>query len=324
MKQPGPATEALSPNRPNDIRTSRNVPSLPHADKTCIVVCADRQIFALLVGLLLSLRRLDRRRRHVGVIDIGLTPEQRAHVATLCESVVDVDAALLTPIHPLIIKGIEGASPFWKAQACRPYLREYFPGFRRYVHLDADMWVQDGDFLDAACDIMDSGRAVIVPEVDSSYSNMINLEENRNYFHVKREVTRQIFGQAIADAGAAIHHYNTGFFGLAHDAPHWGMFKDYLIEAYKPGYHHLTEQITFGIVLLNLKAVVCLPAVCNWMCTLAMPVRDAQGLWRSPVFPGEHIRLLHLTGTDKLNRYRPAGLLFDEGRYLDDVAALTA
>lgn len=296
----------------------------PTADtgRTCLVICADRQIFQLLVGMLLSLRGLDRARYFVGILDIGLTPAQRDYVAGLCDRVMAVDDALLSPIHPQIVRSIEGTSPFWKAQACRPYLREYFPGFGYYVHLDADMWVQDPDFLDAARTIMDRGHAVIVPEVDASYSHLLELAENQNYFHVKREVTRQVFGDNIAQGAATIHHFNTGFFGLAHDAPHWALFKQYLVEAYKPGYHHLTEQITFGIVLLNLKAVTCLPAVCNWMCTLAMPVRDAQGRWCSPVFPGEHIRLLHLTGTDKLNRYRPLGLLFDEGRYLDEIAAL--
>lgn len=297
------------------------MPSSPNADKACLVVCADRQIFALLVGLLLSLRRLDRRRYHVALIDVGLTPAQREHVAALCDTVVPVDERLLSPLDPRVAAGIADASPFWRAQACRPYLREYFPGFRHYVHIDADMWVQRTDFLDAAFELMDAGQVVIVPEVDSTYAHVSTLSDNQHYFHVKREVTRQIFGEAIAAQSGTVHHFNTGFFGMRHDLPHWDLFKRYLVEAYKPGYHHLTEQITFGLVLLNLGAVICLPAVCNWMCNLAPPVRNADGEWCSPVFPHEPIRLLHLTGTNKLDRYRPLGLLYDEGRYLDALPA---
>jgi hypothetical protein len=293
------------------------VPSSLHAAKACLVICADRKIFELLVGMLLSLRILDRRRYFVGLIDVGLTVRQRAYAATLCDAVVEVNDRLLSPLDPRVAADIAKASPFWRAQACRPYLPEYFPGFRHYVHLDADMWVQRADFLDAAFDLMDAGRVVIVPEVDSTYPHISRLADNQNYFHVKREVTRQIFGDAIAAQVGSLHHFNTGFFGMRHDLPHWDLFKRYLIEAYKPGYHHLSEQITFGIVLLNLGSMTCLPASCNWMCNLAPPVRGPGGEWCSPVFPHEPIRLLHLTGTNKLERYKPIGLLYDEGRYLD-------
>lgn len=291
--------------------------------RTCVIVCADRHVFDLLIGFLLSVRGLDKARFAVKLIDAGLTSAQRDYAADLCDGVAPIDERLLAPLNPQTAAMIEAKSPFWRAQSCRPYLPDYFPGYRHYIHMDADMWVQNLDVFDAVVSAMDAGEVAIAPEVDVAYAHIGQLNANRDYFNVKRQVTRQIFGDAIADQLAAVHHFNTGFFGMAADAPHWAMFRQYLTEAQKVGYHHLMEQITFGIVLLNLGRGRFMPAVCNWMCNQATPIRKADGVWRSPVFPHEEIRVLHLTGTDKIARYQPLGLLYDEGRYLADIAALS-
>lgn len=296
--------------------------SAPARETTCFAVCADRGIFDLLVGLLLSLQRVDRQRFRIGIIDTGLTEAQRDHVAPLCDAIERIDNDRLVVLDPRLEERIVGQSPYWRSQACRPYLREYFPGHRYYIHLDADMWVQRPGFFDDAVAIMDRGQVIIVPEADVAYPHSLTLADNRNYFAGKAYVVRQSLGDGVAQETAALPFLNTGFFGMRNDLPHWELFLEQLRRMFQHGYHHLTEQLAFNVVLLQHGGFTALPAQCNWMCSWATPVRGGDGLWRSPVYPHAPIDILHLTGTDKRSRYSHLGLLYDGGRYLDGIAHL--
>ncbi len=291
-------------------------------DTTCFAVCADRGIFDLLVGLLLSLKGMDRSRYKIGVIDTGLTDAQRDFIAPLCDAVERIDQARLVVLAPQLEERIIAVSPYWRSQACRPYLREYFPGHRYYIHLDADMWVQRPGFFDDAVAIMEKGQVIIVPEADVAYPHSTTLADNMTYYSGKSYVVRQSLGETIGQETAALPFLNTGFFGMRNDLPHWEFFVEQLKRMFLHGYHHLTEQLAFNVVLLQHKGFTALPAQCNWMCSWAPPARGADGLWRSPVYPYAPIDILHLTGTDKRARYSRLGLLYDGGRYLDDIAHL--
>lgn len=294
-----------------------------NAGTTCLVVCADSNIFDLLVGLLLSLRGRDRSRYVVGLIDVGLDQPQRDYLRDLCDGIEPVRSEWLVPLSDGIRQKIEGQSPFWRAQACRPFLPEYFPGHHHYVHLDADMWVQGFGFLDAARGFMDAGKMVIVPESDATYPHLFSWEASERYAADKAVLTAQILGETVARQTAAMPYLNTGFFGLHRDAPHWAVFKDWLGRVFARGYHHLSEQMTLNAVIYHLAdRVQTMPAVCNWLCSYATPVRDEQGRWCSPGYPRQPIDLLHLTGTNKVARYKPLGLLYDGGAYLPGIAHL--
>lgn len=293
------------------------------AGTTCLVVCADSNIFDLLVGLLLSLQGRDRSRYAVGLIDIGLTPAQREYLGGLCDAIEPVRDTLLVVLPDEVRLKIEGQSPFWRAQGCRPFLPDYFPGHRYYVHLDADMWVQSFGFLEAARDMMDAGKAVIVPESDALYRHLYSWTDSQRYFTDKASLTAQILGDTVARQTGSMPYLNTGFFALHRDAPHWAVFKDWLGRAFARGYHHLSEQITLNAVIYHLVGQVqTMPAVCNWLCSYATPVRGPDGVWCTPGYPSRPIELLHLTGTDKVARYRPLGLLYGGGGYLKDIAHL--
>jgi hypothetical protein len=286
------------------------------SDVTCLVICADRNIFDLLAGMLLSLDRRDRDRYAVHLIDVGLTDSQRDWALDHCDGVSPLRDDLLTPLPPQLAERIDRTSPFWRAQFCRPFLPEYFPGYRDYVHLDADMWVQGFGFLDAARAAMAAGEVVIVPESDTCYPHLAVVADSERYVAAKAALTEQILGPTVAKQTAAMPYLNTGFFGMNPAMPHWGLFKEWLGRVTSRGYHHLSEQLTFNVVVYQLGRARLLPAVCNWMCSLSTPVRGADGVWRTPTYPNTPIDLLHLTGTGKTARYQPLGMLYDDGRYL--------
>lgn len=294
----------------------------PQQQLIAMVFAADAAIFPLLVGLLRSLAGLDRGRFALCLIDLGLTPAQRAYVAPLIDQIENIDDARL--VHPAadIIRDIEPRVPFWRALTSRPYIPDYFPGYRGYINVDADIWFQKLDVLDFMAAEIDAGRLVIAPEMDPAYSIFQSASAHEEFVKDKRTLTRAFFGEDLAAMTAAMPYYNIGLYGLPANAKHWGMFKHYLTEITKEKFHFLCESVVFNIVMLQLRNFTLLPATCNWMCSLADPALGADGLWRSPAYPFPVIETLHLTGARKLENYRPRGLLYNGGRYLDDLAGL--
>lgn len=290
--------------------------------RTALVTAADAAIFPLLVGLLRSLAPLDRGKFALCLIDLGLSPGQRAYVEPLFDRIENIDDARLVRPAPDIIRDIEPRVPFWRALTSRPYIPDYFPGFAAYINIDADTWFQRLDVLDYMADETAAGRLVIAPEMDPAYKTFHSASAHEESVKDKRTLTRAFFGDSLADMTAALPYYNIGLYGLPADARHWGVFKHYLTEIAKEKFHFLCESVVFNIVMLQLRNFTLLPATCNWMCSLADPVRGADGQWRSPAYPFPVIEMLHLTGAHKLDNYRPRGLLFDDGRYLDEIAAL--
>lgn len=287
-----------------------------------LVVAADAAIFPLLIGLRRSLAGLDREKFQLCLIDLGLTPGQRAHVEPLFDRIENIDDARLAHPAPDIIRDIEPRVPFWRALTSRPYIPDYFPGYRGYVNVDADVWFQKLDVLDHMAAEIDAGRLVIAPEMDPAYRIFHSASAHEESVKDKRTLTRVFFGDDLADMTAAMPYYNIGLYGLPADAKHWSVFKHYLTEITKEKFHFLCESVVFNIVMLQLRGFSLMAATSNWMCSLADPVRGSDGLWRSPAYPYPVIEALHLTGAGKLENYRPRGLLQDEGRYLAEIADL--
>ncbi|OYD83391.1 hypothetical protein [Azospirillum brasilense] len=306
------------------LMSARAMETVQFEADTAVVICADHGVFELLAGLLLSLRPLDRRRYRVCLVDVGLTAAQRDYVTPLCDFIAPVRDDLVVWPHPQLVAQLDRQIPFWKAMLCRPFLRDYFPGFQCYLHLDADVWVQNSAVLDAAAEGVRNGRAVIVPEADAAYPFLTSHTANAHSVRERAKLITRFFGEEVATLAGALPYYNLGFYGLRHDAPHWDLFRDSLRDATRTTFHFLCEQIVLNIVMFQMQNTLLLPATANWMCSMAVPMRGADGLWRSPIYPHTPIDLLHLTGTDKLERYRPLGLLYDGGRYLEGIAHLAA
>lgn len=304
--------------------TTTAPPPVPSTQPTAIVVAADRAIFPLLMGLLhsLELGGLDRRRFALCLIDIGLSPAQRDHLAGIVDRIEPIDDARL--VHPRadIIRDIEPLVPFWRALTSRPFLPDYFPGFRNYINLDADTWFQKLDVLDHMVREMEAGRTVIAPEMDPAYRTFRAANLHEEMVKDKHTLTRVFFGDDLANMTGAMPYFNIGLYGVPAGSRHWEIFRHYLTEITKEKFHFLCESVVLNIVLLQLREFTPLPATCNWMCTLADPVRGADGLWRSPTYPFPVIEMLHLTGAHKMDNYGPRGLLFDDGRYLPGIARL--
>jgi lipopolysaccharide biosynthesis glycosyltransferase len=292
-------------------------------NQTAIVICADRGVFALLVGLLRSLTPLDRSKFVICIIDVGLTDEQCDYLYGICDRLEKVSNDLLIMPHEQISAVLDKNVPFWRAQMCRPFLRDYFPGFKHYIHLDGDTWFQNLAMLDAAVAQMDEGNIVIVPEADVAYPFLNSHEKNYEYFIGRHKLVTRFFDVEIEKLAATLPYYNTGLFCMPANAPHWDLFREYLSQCIGKGYQFLVEQLAFNVAMFVGKNYSLLPATCNWMCSVVTPIK-INDKWCSPIYPFTEIDMLHLGGSDKLERYSSLGLLYGDGVYVDEIRHLFA
>jgi hypothetical protein len=262
------------------------------AGSLVIVSGADRGYFPLLQDTVLSVRAL-RPEAAVGVLDLGLAPDQRDWLDRQLVRVVE-------PGWDLDYPGRSRMPSTFKAQVARPFLPRHFPGFRTYLWLDADAWVQDWRAVDMYCAAASAGRLAIVPEIDRAYKRHYKRPKWfgrtlawKNY--------REAFGWRTADRLGRNPILNCGVFALLADAPHWAAWARVLALVLRRTRFFFVEQTALNYVVFaeRLPADL-LPAYCNWMPGDAAPAFDpARGRFVEPYTPHEPIGVMHLAGPEQ-------------------------
>ena len=66
----------------------------------------------------------------------------------------------------------------------RPFIKDYFPGYEKYIWLDADTYVLQDEFIDNLDQATISKDIAIAPEINESYFlKIINLELKESFHH---------------------------------------------------------------------------------------------------------------------------------------------
>jgi hypothetical protein len=131
------------------------------SDRLLIVSGADSAYFSLLRDTVLSVRT-QRRDAEIGILDVGLEPEQRAWLAQRVTHLVHPDWGIDFP-------GREHTPEARKAQFARPFLPRHFPGYETYLWIDADAWLQDWRVVGLYARAARGGKLAITPEIDRAY-----------------------------------------------------------------------------------------------------------------------------------------------------------
>src|SRR5579862_3349572 len=191
-----------------------------------IVSGSDSGYFPLLKDLVCSIR--DKREGEctaLAAFDVGLRAEERDWLERA---------------------GVKVASPGWdlefprrdqmpivcQAQIARAFLPRHFPGYRFYIWIDADAWVQEWSAVEMLLAAARDGALAICPEIDRSYKR-----------HYKRpkflgltlpwRCYREAFGWRVADRLGRNPMLNSGVFALRGDTPHWQSWADAMSTALK-------------------------------------------------------------------------------------------
>lgn len=263
-----------------------------------IASAADAAYFPLLQDMVMSVRA-QRPGAAIGILDLGLLPEQRAWLA-------DEDAEMVRPDWDLDFPGRGRAPEAFKAQVARPFLPRHFPGYEMYLWIDADAWVQDWRAVELYCAAAGRERLAIVPEIDRAYKRHYKRPKLfgrtlawKNY--------REAFGWRAADRLGRNPMVNCGVFALHRDAPHWHAWARLLARVLRRTRFFYVEQtaLNYAIFAEHLP-IDFLPAYCNWLAGDAAPAFDRRrGLFVEPYAPHEVIGVMHLAGpAQKTQRFR--------------------
>ena len=267
-----------------------------------IISLADSNYFNLLNELVDSINRFEQSKEiDICIMDAGLTTDQ---IKILQKKVFQIKKAEWDIEVPNSkVKGRE----WLKSQVSRAFIPNYFPGYKKYLWIDADAWVNSWNSIDLYFKGCENKKLAIATSADRSYGRVLRAEwifgslariRSQNYKHAKSSG----FSEKVARDVALQPHLNIGLFSLEENAPHWDAWQKNLKKALSPGKIWGSEQIAMNITIYsdNLDVEI-LPAYCNWTHIGAMKFDKKNSTFVEPYLPNHEIGIVHLAGKNNDN-----------------------
>lgn len=257
------------------------------ARQTILITGADSNYFPLMSDAISSFRSFPQSHDvALGVLDFGLDEEQRRWIMEKGGQIVAPEILMSVPDH---LRGKR-----YLGYLARPFLREYFPGHRRYIWLDADAWMQTWDVIDALIPGADECGLAAAHESDPGYS----FDARLTAWNTKHYLLG--YGPVV---GARLmlrrRRVNNGVFCLLGDAPHWDRWRTAMSKAV-----HVTgraiphDQFALNRVLfVDGLPVRLLAPPNNWICSRGVPRWDSKRkAFCTPNREAATISVMHLAG----------------------------
>lgn len=262
--------------------------------KRIIITATDDGYAELTLDLLRSLHQWETPLADaIGVLDVGMGAAAREQIGRYANTIVEpgwdfhVDPA------------IREQRPHVRALLARPMLRDYFPGYDRYLWLDSDMWVQERFAVEWFFAAGTNEAMALVPSSDRSY------HYHSSHIHWRRSYLEAYFGEDALQLYQTSQYYNAGAFCLSAKAAHWALWARYFQQALARRPHNVCDQAVLNYMIWkeNLR-IHPLPSRCNWLCQYCVPGMDlAAGQYCEPFIPHVPLGILHLAGKSKQRRF---------------------
>ena len=271
-------------------------------NKNTIISLADANYFNLINELIDSINRFEESKEvDICIMDAGLTGEQ---IKILEKKVFQIKKAKWDIIVPdSKIKGKE----WLKSQVSRAFLPNYFPGYKKYLWIDADAWVNSWYAIELYFQGCENKKLAIATSADRSYGRLLRVDwmfggfakiKSQNYKHAKSSG----FSEKISREVALKPHLNIGLFSLEKNAPHWEIWQGNLRKALSSGKIWGSEQIAMNITIYSDKLdVEILPAYCNWTYLEILKFDKKKNTFVEPYLPNHEIGIIHLAGKNNDN-----------------------
>ena len=262
-----------------------------------IVSLADSNYFELLNELIDSIKRFDESKNvAICILDAGLTEDQKLKLSQKVDDIKSAEWDIKVPAFKVMGK------EWLKSQVSRAFLPKYFPGYEKYLWIDADAWVNKWEALDLYFKGSNANKLAISTSADRSYGRVLRADwligsiakvKSQNYKHAKSSG----FSETVARKIALMPHLNIGVFCLNADAPHWVVWQKNLKQALSSGKIFGSEQVAMNIAIyVDDLEIEILPAYCNWTHIYRLKFDTVNNTLVEPYLPNHEIGIVHLAG----------------------------
>ena len=262
-----------------------------------IVSLADSNYFELLNELIDSIKRFDESKNvAICILDAGLTEDQKLKLSQKVDDIKSAEWDIKVPAFKVMGK------EWLKSQVSRAFLPKYFPGYEKYLWIDADAWVNKWEALDLYFKGSNANKLAISTSADRSYGRVLRADwligsiakvKSQNYKHAKSSG----FSETVARKIALMPHLNIGVFCLNADAPHWVVWQKNLKQALSSGKIFGSEQVAMNITIyVDDLEIEILPAYCNWTHIYRLKFDTVNNTLVEPYLPNHEIGIIHLAG----------------------------
>jgi len=265
--------------------------------KNVIVAMSDSNYFELLIELVDSIKSFEESKSiAICILDAGLNKNQISQLEGKVDSIKKAEWDI--EVSSFKVRGKE----WLKSQVSRAFLPKYFPGYNKYLWIDADAWVNKWEAIDLYFKASDKNRLAISTSADRAYGRVLRAEwlfggwakiKSQNYKHAKSSG----FSEDDARKVALMPHLNIGVFCLNEKAPHWKIWQKNLKKALSSGKIFGSEQIAMNIsVYVDNVEIDILPAYCNWTLINKLKFDLKKQSFVEPYTPNHEIGIVHLAG----------------------------
>ena len=261
-----------------------------------IVSLADANYFDLLNELVNSILQFKESDDvDICILDAGLTDEQKTTLSKKVKQIKKAEWDIEVPGYKI------GKKEWLKSQVSRAFLPKYFPGYKKYLWIDCDAWVNDWSSVELYFKACENGKLGITQTLGPGYKIMskvkwlfgkIALIKSQNFKHA---VSSKI-GIDKARKLAFAPHINIGVFSLEENSNCWKSWQENLKKTLSSGKIFGSEGLAINMsVYIDNIDIEFLPLNCNWIATNLLPkYSEQEKTFVEPYLPNYKIGIMHL------------------------------
>lgn len=188
----------------------------------------------------------------------------------------------------------------------RPFMKDYFPGYDKYIWMDADTEVLSNDGIKNIIDACDDKDLAIAPEINESYvfkSSKFGIKKIfKSFYKISGwsfKNYRKYFSDRIGEDLFFKPLFNNGIFCLKSTSKIWDLWKtEYqgALNKAKTSYGIKTDQLSLNkIIYENFEKISILDSTNNWLVSRSEKIKRINNDFFTPSFPNRKINILHYT-----------------------------
>ncbi len=261
-----------------------------------IVSLADANYFNLLNELVNSILQFKESDNvDICILDAGLTDEQKTTLSKKVKQIKKAEWDIEVPGYKI------GKKEWLKSQVSRAFLPKYFPGYKKYLWIDCDAWVNDWNSVELYFKACENGKLGITQTLGPGYKIMSKVKwlfgkiaviKSQNFKHAMSSK----IGIDKARKLAFAPHINIGVFSLEENSNCWKSWQENLKKTLSSGKIFGSEglAINMSVYIDNINTEF-LPLNCNWIASNLLPkYNEEEKTFVEPYLPNYKIGIMHL------------------------------